>query len=207
MKLIRRRSAWWCTALSLAAAATTAKAIELDVNPVKIQEGLKIAGGSPASRAAFHKPYLFTASDSSIERIEVVTEFRRVVLIGEDKLFRGDQMAAQNVRETQNALRDWHRKVSVVVRVTFPLQNVLANAPRTEVVLIGASGDVPRLDLHNQTEYALQSASRNRQQTVIGVVAEAVFAAEEVGQRLRTASVRMDGRELARLAIDFATLD
>jgi hypothetical protein len=190
-------------------ASVAAGAIELDVNPARVQAALKVAHGSAAARAAFHRPYLFESTDPSIDRIEVITEYRRVVLFGEDKLFRGEQMAAQNVRETQTALKEWRRRVSVMVHVTFPLQNILMAAPRTEIALAGAAGEVARIDMRNQTEYAIQSGPSNRRepQSVIGLIAEAVFDAETVGQNLRTATVRMDGKELVRLAIDFSKLE
>lgn len=209
MALIHKLSWLSSVAVAMAAGASAVGAIELDVNNIKVQAGLKVAQGAPAARAAFHRAYLFGAADSSIERIEVVTEYRRVVLIAEEKLFRGDQMGAQNVQQTQNALQEWRRKVSIVVRLRFPLQNVLVRAPQAEIVLAGADGDVSRLDMRNETQYALQSGPPNQQQpqTVIGLIAEAVFDAARVGQSTRTASVRLDGKEVARVPMDFSRLE
>ena len=127
--------------------------------------------------------------------------------MGEERIASGDHMFEQGGRMVEDALRPYRRRVSVVARVRFPPQNAYATAPPIDIALTGTSGDVPRLDVRSNTQYAMASGAANQQLPLIGVDGEAVFDATAIGQTLRTAIVRLNGKELARVAIDFSRLD
>lgn len=186
----------------VASAAGTIAAIELDVSGAKIDAGLRIARGPESGRAAFHRPYQFSAGDRSIEQIEVITEYRRLVLLGQERIAIGDHLFEQGGRIVEEAMRPWRRRVSVVARVNFPFNNAYISAPQLDIALDGPSGSVPRIDHRNSPQYLNGPSMR-----LIAVDGEAVFDATAVGQTVRTAVIRLAGREVARVTIDFSRLD
>src|SRR5688500_5127452 len=116
----------------------TFSAIDLNVTQIRIEAALKIARGSESARLAFHRPYIFQASDPSVARIEAIAEFRRIVLIAEERLARGDRLFAQSTLQAQEAVRPWRGRVSVVAEVRFHPQNAYARPPGIDVILAGS---------------------------------------------------------------------
>lgn len=187
--------------------ASTLGAINLDVTPGRMEAALRVARGSEAERAAFHRAYVLALSNPIVERMEVVTELRRVVQMAEERIAIGDHMFAATTRSVQEAIQPWRRRVSLIARLRFPPLNAYVMAPPVDVVLQGPSGDVPRLENRSEPLLGLASGAPGEQLPVLGVVAEAVFDAAVVGQIPRTVSVRMSGKELARMTIDFGRLE
>ena len=64
-------------------------AIDLDISARHIEAVLAVARGPEAGRAAFHAPYILKASDPLVERIEVITERRRVALLAAERIALG----------------------------------------------------------------------------------------------------------------------
>ena len=205
-----RRYGWGALAflliLSIPAARRVVATIDLDITFEKIDAGQRIARGSEQERAAFHRPYQFTAGDPSIEKIEVISEYRRLVLMTEERIARGDHSFALSRRAVEEALQPYYRRVSVVARARFPVQNVYVTAPAVDIVLTGPSGDVLRLDLRNTTQYFAMVAP-SLSVPIMGVDGEAVFDATLIGQSIRTAIVRVGDKEAVRVPIDFSRLD
>jgi hypothetical protein len=198
---------WRTGVLAVALAVPAARAIDaidLDVNAGKIEAGLRIARGSESGRAAFHRPYQFATNDPSVERVEVITEYRRLVLMGEERIAAGDRMFGQGGRMVEDAMRPWRRRVAVAARVRFSPQNAYVTPPPVEIVLAGGSGDVPRLDMRNAPQ---SFAGPGGTLSWTGVDAEAVFDATTIGQTFRAAIVLLGGKEAARVTIDFSRLD
>jgi hypothetical protein len=55
-------------------------------------EALVVGRRPDAERARFHSRYEFRVGDPTVERIEVITEFRRVVLAVEERVRFGDHL-------------------------------------------------------------------------------------------------------------------
>ena len=182
-------------------------ALDLNVTPARIEAALKIARGSESSRLAFHRPYIFQPSDPSIARIEAITEFRRIVLMAEERIARGDRLFAQSAQQAQAAIQPWRGRVSLVAEVRFHPQNAYVRPPGIDVILAGSTGDLMRIDLRNEPRYATFGGTVGSRAPLSGVIGEAVFDASVVGQAFRTASVRLDGDLLASVPIDFSRLD
>jgi hypothetical protein len=203
----RTASVRWMGPVALALIASTAWAIDLDVSTQKVESALKLARGTEAARAAFHKAYMFTLTDPTVESVEVITEWRRLVKIAEARTAEGDHFFSSDTRAAEEAIRSWRRKVSVVVRLRFHPQNAYVLAPPIEVELTGLSGAVPRLDQRIDTLFALASGRSREQLPVVGAMVEAVFDAVAVGQTSRTVVVRLQSKDLASVAIDFGLLN
>jgi hypothetical protein len=186
---------------------TAMRAIDLEVTTFEIESALDLARGPQAARAAFHKPYIFPGGSPTVEKIEVVTERRRIVLIAEDHIAQGDHMFARGLRPTTEAMRPHRRRVSVVATLRFTSRNPLIAAPGVDVVLRSSSGDVRRLDLQTRPVYGLGAGVDNEQLPVIGAVADASFDAALLAEASRLAIVRIEGKEVGGVTIDFSRLD
>jgi hypothetical protein len=185
-------------------AITMPNAIDLDISTADIESVLTIVRGSDAERAAFHAPYLFGAADPVIERIEVITERRRVALLAEARIAQGDPLFARGTLRAEEALRPWRRKVMLVARFTFPPLNAYSLAPPVDIALDDPT--VPRLEMKGETLFALPGGRAGQALPVVGAVGEALFDAAAIGQTSHTMVVRLGDRQTARLTIDFGRL-
>jgi len=185
-------------------AAPAVHAIQRDLGTQELQRAIKIGSGSDADRARFHAAYIFPlrSADPAIERLEVLTEFRRVVIEAEDRLRKGDHMFGAG--QASNAIRPWHDKVTLVLRLKFHPQNVLVTVPSYELV-IGDRGPAP-LDVRRTPVYATGTTQKPGS-SMYGATVEADFDVAAVGQTSRTVRVLLEGKELARATINFAQID
>ena len=188
----------------VAATCAGLNAIDLEVSVEDMEAVLTTARGTEAVRAAFHAPYLFSAPDPSIERIEVITERRRLALLAETHIAQGDPFFARGTLEAERELRPFRRQVSVVVRFRFSPMNAYNMAPPIDISLLDAP--VPRLEMKGDTVFAL-GAPRRGPAPVYGAVGEAVYEAAAIGQTTRTVAIRLGDQEVARLKVDFSRLD
>ena len=185
-------------------AAPAVHAIQRDLGTQELQRAIKIGSGSDADRARFHSAYsvALRSADPAIEQLEVLTEFRRVVIEAEDRLRKGDHMFGAG--QASNAIRPWHDKVTLVLRLKFHPQNVLVTVPSYELV-IGDRGPAP-LDVRRTPVYATGTTQKPGS-SMYGATVEADFDVAAVGQTSRTVRVLLEGKELARATINFAQID
>lgn len=169
----------------------------------EMDRALSIGRAFDAERARFHKPYVVAVNDPTVEQIEIVTEFRRVVLFAEEQIRRGDHMFG--VRQVETAMRPWHGKVTIAARLRFHPLNTFLAAPPYEVGV----GD-PRLvalDVRRTSLYAVASKQKPDTPTPLaGAIVESDFDAADVGQSIRVVRVVLDGKEVIKTSVDFATL-
>src|SRR5262245_40269701 len=127
------RCASLMSAVSLAMLVPAAGAIDLELSVSQIEAALQTARGSEAGRAAFHAPYVFNAVSELVERIEVITELRRAVVMAETRIAAGDRMFAQSTNSVQEALRPFRRRVSIVATIKLPEPNAYVLAPPLDI--------------------------------------------------------------------------
>jgi hypothetical protein len=199
---------------SLAAAACLAspaglRAIVLDVTQDQAYRAIAIGRGTQAERTRFHAAYLITSSDPTIERVELVTPFRRVVLETERRLDFGDHQFG--ARQAADAIKKWRSTLTISVRIRFHPQNVYVTVPPYETIVASSpGGDEVRLGDVRRTPLWARPDPNQRTGTgtaLVGAIIESDFAAAAVGQATRVVSVMLDGKPLARATIDFAKLD
>jgi hypothetical protein len=181
-------------------------AIDLAVDDGDIARALKIAGQPEDARAQFHAPYILPLNDATIERMEVITEFRRCVLLTEEQLQRGNWMFSQGVREAREALQPWHGRVSVVVRLRFHPHNTFLDVPDYELRL-GAPAVEPVNIIRTPVRGPLSGRRGDLSAPLLGAIIETEFAAEDVGQSTRLVSVWLGGEMIGRAAVPFGSLD
>ncbi|MGQ0736042.1 MAG: hypothetical protein ACT4QD_20610 [Acidobacteriota bacterium] len=182
----------------------TLAAIDLDVTAQDVEQALTIARSSEAERARFHQPYVRRVNLPLVESIEVVSEYRRVVLLAEERVIRGDRLFGYSVRLAQEAAAPWKRRLSVVARLRFHPQNTYVAVPDVEIVFEALPG--ARIGVLKQPVESLPSLQPSAHRPILGALVEGVFDAVAVGDGRRDFSVRLEGKEVASVSFDLTAL-
>ena len=185
--------------------AGSAQAIDIDVSQQDMEQVLTIARGTDTVRDAFHAPYLLATGDRTLDRLEVITERRRLAFIAAERIAIGDPLFTRGTLRAEEALRPWRRKVSIAARFSFPPNNAYTVAPPVDISLTG--GPAQRLDLKSETLFALPSTNPAQPIPVVGARGEALFDAVSLARATRTLVVRLGDRDIARVTVDFGRID
>jgi hypothetical protein len=186
-------------------------AIDLTFTDLDAERAIGIATDSEAVRMRFHAPYIIEVGDATVERVEVITEFRRLVLTAEDHLKLGNWLIARGGYDRQgrtmkDALLPWKGRVSISVRLRFHPQNTYGELPPSESVL--GEPPIASLDVIRTPIHAIASGDRPGSfSPLMGAVVETVFDAAIVGQRNASIRVMVSGQEVTRLTVDFSRLE
>jgi hypothetical protein len=175
-----------------------------------IANALNMARASETIRTTFHKPYILPYTDDTIERIEIVTEFRRFVLSAEEHLAAGNWMLGrggfdQKGRTLKDLLRPFAGRVSVRARLRFHPHNSYVALPPFDI-LVGE----PTLVVEQSTRTPhVVAASRegNTRDFIYGATIESFFDAHAVKGRVLPVRIISKGKELARTTADFSRFD
>lgn len=180
-------------------------ALLIDITPQDVDRALTIARSREADRARFHAPYIQQLDTAFLERVEVVSELRRVVLLAEEHSARGDRLFSYSVAQATAALEVWRRRVSVIARVRFHPQNNYVDAPPVTMRLAGHAGAL--IGVKRDAIMAFPTGRAGEFVPVLGAVVEGVFEAEALGQRVRDFVIELEGRELGRVTFDFSSIE
>jgi len=171
-----------------------------------IERALKLAQVVEEKRAQFHAPYLVRVDNATVEQIEVVTEFRRYVLITQDQLRQGNWLFAQGVRNAKEKLQPWRERLSIVARLRFHPHNTLMMVPLYDITI-----DQPLLvpvDIVRTPITALLSGKKGDFNTpLMGATIEAIFDTRSLDPAAKGVSVLLAAQPVARVPIAFAKLE
>lgn len=122
--------------LSLGATASVG-AIDDQISDPGIRQAIAVARQLDPVRTAFHARYTVALADLTFERVEVITEYRRVVMTAEEHL-KVDQL--WDVTKAKPVLAPYRGLVSFVLWIKFPPQNLLVQPqlvplPNYELIL------------------------------------------------------------------------
>lgn len=173
--------------------------IELDV--AAIQSAQRMARSSAANRSRFHAPYLLPGTPDTIERLEVITEYRRMVLITEERLAAGDWSFSNDTRAAGAAIRPWKDKLAIRARIRFHPHNTYATPPTISIVIGESPNAHQPIQLKTDQEYGFGDKP-----ALMGMVVEASFDAPAVGPRVVPVIVFGPGTAEVRRTLDLATL-
>jgi hypothetical protein len=184
-------------------------AIDVQLTLQDIQRATELARfpNRDADRAQFHKRYTFAVNSPvvgyfAVETIEVITPFRRMELIAEEHARINDLFARGGLQDAEEALKPWRDRVSVVAHLRFDSTKVIPGVPEAEVTLEGPDLVFP-LAIKGSGVY-----TRTGDQTwLTGGIVEAAFDVLEVGQTMRPVVLRWNGKEVARVAVNFAAME
>jgi hypothetical protein len=201
-----------CTSGLAAAAAIvlllqgTTGAVVIRLTDTDIERALKVAQAPEQKRALFHAPYLLRVDDATVEQIEVITEFRRCVLITQEQLRQGNWLFAQGVRGVKEQLRPSRERLSLIARLRFHPQNTLMMVPLYDIT-IGQPALVP-VDIVRTPITALLSGKKGDLNTpLMGATIEAIFDTTTLDPAARLVSVLLAAQPVATVTIDFARLE
>jgi len=189
--------------------ACAAIALVVSMNGNDMERALSIARAREAERQQFHSRYIFNLTDPTVTQFEIVTEFRRLVLIGEDHVLHGDFMFTRGVRAAEQALASTRGMVTIRAQVRFNPLNTFIASPDYELAIGTPSGVLLPVDTHLTPQFS--TPFRNRQGKTItmlmGATVESLLPADQIGQTSRPVAVTLDGKVVARITVEFNRLE
>jgi hypothetical protein len=172
-----------------------------------IAQALNLANGSDATRGLFHAPYYVAVDNPLIEHVEIITEFRRFVLAAEDQLKAGNWMMARGGfdpkgRTLRDLLRPLAGQVSIRARLRFHPLNNYVTLPAFDILL----GDPTLLALNSlRTPHITPASGEPGTRDVInGATIEVFYNAPTIDDRVVPVRLISEGKELARVSVDFS---
>jgi hypothetical protein len=196
---------WLLIVTAVIGSATNVSALKIGITLSDIESALTIARGPEPGRTRFHAPYIKPINTPFVERVEVVSELRRVVLLAEEQIARGDRRFAYSTTRANDALTVFRRRVSVIARVRFHPQNNYVDAPPVTIALVGNERAI--VGIKREAILALPPGRKGEFVPVLGAVVEGSFEAEAIGQAVREFVISLEGKELGRVTFDFAAVD
>jgi len=133
---------WFASALALLVAAmgvaTPVRAVDTHLDAESVDQAIIFARQATRDeRAAFHDGY-FRLPGQAVRRISLVSEYRRVVLLVEEKMRLLDRN--YGVRQMTDALRPWRGLLEVIVELQFHPQNNYVGVPLIDVLIVPLDG-------------------------------------------------------------------
>jgi hypothetical protein len=202
-----RRAAATTLVLSLSWSVPTV-ALRATLTTSDIERAQAIARGSDRERARFHDAYTIAVNDASVERVEIVTEFRRYVLVTEQRLRQGDWLFSRSVRSAQAAVAPFRGRATLMVRLRFDPLNSYADVPRCDLIV----GGLPDVDILAARVTPLNSqpfrtSGGTFATSMLGASAELDLNSATLGDTRRPVTVLVDGREVSRFIVDFTHVE
>lgn len=186
-----------------------ARAVVPRLAAADVERALAIARGSASERARFHARYVFEPDAATVERIEVLTPFRRAELFGEDRLRTGDHLFG--VRDAERAVASAQNTITIRARLRFNPLNVYVTVPPFDLVVGNpAEGGlrIRPLGAERRPIFAMPGGGRRRAaQPIMGAALEAVFDAEAIGQQTWPVGVWLKDEMVAAVAVRFGEIE
>jgi hypothetical protein len=186
-------------------------ALVLSMNGGEIERAQQMSRARDSERQQFHHRYVFDLHDDTVTQIEVVTEFRRLVLITEEHIFRGDWLFSRSETAAEKALASVRGIVTIRAAVRFNPLNTFITPPAYLLAISAGEARAAPAVIETQVtpQYSAPFKARGGKMVSLltGATLEADLPAAELRQTTRVVAVILDGKELARTTVEFARLD
>ena len=186
-------------------------ALVLSMSGGDIERAQQVARGRDSERQQFHRRYVFELRDATVAQIEVITEFRRLVLITEEHILRGDWMFSRSVPTGEQAIAPFRGFVTLRGTVRFNPLNTYIAPPPYQMALGAAAGGTATfpLDTRVSPQYSVPFKARDGKtaSTLVGATLEADIPSVQLAQTSRAVAVALEGKELGRVTVEFGRLD
>jgi hypothetical protein len=192
-------------AVLVVAAITPLPAITLSIGPADIERALVVARDQDRTRERFHAAYIVTVDDPFVQSLEIISEYRRIVLLAEERMSKGDRAFSYSSRLAGEALTPWRNRVAVRARLRFHPHNAYVVVPKIEMSVDGPNADLALIGVTSEPVYGF--AERGKQAPIAAAIADGVFEAKLIGQTKRTVTVKMDGKVLIARQLDFGSVE
>jgi hypothetical protein len=185
------------------------RAIDTDLTEADARRAVGIAISTKPARARFHESYRIPVKDATVERVEVITEFRRFVMASEEQALKGNWMLARGGfdskgRTLRDILQQWRGQVSIRTSLRFHPHNAYSMLPAIDV-LIGEPSFLPLEVSRNPIMNTPPDGSLFAPMT--GASVEAFFNAASFHDRVLPVKIVFEGKELVRVPVDFSKLE
>ncbi len=194
--------------------AVIAIALVAAMGGAEIERAQQVARSRESERAQFHRRYVFDLKGDTVTQIEVITEFRRLVLTTEEHLRLGDQMFSRGVREAEAAMAPTRGLVTFKSRLRFHPLNTYADVPPFKIALgpaasTAATSPLTPIDTlaSGESSQPFKDSAGKRVVALLGATLQADIPSVRIGPVSRPLGVVLEGREIARVAVDFGRLD
>jgi hypothetical protein len=190
-----------------------AVALVAAMSGAEIDRAQQVARSREAERVQFHRGYVFDLPGDTVTQLEVITEFRRLVMITEEHLRLGDQMFSRGSRAAEEAMAPTRGVVTFKSKLRFHPLNTYATVPGFKLALgqAGSPATAPLAALDTKVAGEFSQAFKDRAgknvTALLGATIQADIPTSRVGQAIRPLGVVLDDKEVARVRVDFAHLD
>ncbi len=195
-----------CASVAALLLAQEARALIVPLTRADMPRALRLARwvSSDTDRARFHARYDAPVSATTIEyltlqRVEVITEFRRLELVAEAHERVDDGFGRGGLDEVVEAMRPWRGRLSIVAHLAVGATMAYITGVPPVDVTVDPDHPLAPLDLRRTPIYGHNSMT--------GLEVEAVFDPVRIGQTRRIVDVTWGQRRFARVAIDFSAID
>ena len=181
--------------------------LDVTIDEADIRRASAIATSSEQARSRFHELYAIPADQPALERLEVITEFRRFVMETERQNALGNWMMARGGYDSKGrTLKDilLPLRGQVVIRALVRLHplNTYSTAPAFDIAL----GDPPLLPL-SVTRTPVNTATPKEGSFVSAAIIEATFNAPSIGNAILPVQVTLDREVIGRARVDFSRVE
>jgi len=182
-------------------------AINVDFTDADVRRAVGIAMSAKGARARFHESYRVPVNDAAVEHVEVITEFRRLVMASEEQTLRGNWMFARGGfdskgRTLRDTLQRWRGQVSIRTRVRFHPQHSYVALPAIDILI----GEPSFLTLDVIRTPIVANALKGPGSPT-GAVIEAFFNAASFHDRVLPLRIVFEGKEPVGATVDFSRLE
>ena len=176
-----------------------------------LERALALSRSRDAERQQFHRRYITELSDPVVTQVEIVTDFRRVVMIAEEHVLHGDWMFTRGVRAAEEAIKPTRGTVTIRAQVRFNPLNTFIEAPPYKLAMGRPGAPEPPqglvTDLIPKFSVPFKTKDRRTLSSLIGCSLESTLDSARIGQMPRVIAVTLDGKEAARTTVDFGGLE
>jgi hypothetical protein len=184
--------------------------VEVGIDRAEVARAIAFArNASPDELTEFHASYRIPLDDPPHASLEIVTEFRRVVLAFEDARRRGD--AGWGVEQAMSVLRNSGGRLSLVLQLSFDPRNTYRTLPGFELRLLmrpeeGGPAAVRPVDVRATPQY-VEHQPAPPGTPILGGLFECTFDARDLDLRIpHVVAILENGSEVGRVPVDFARL-
>jgi hypothetical protein len=201
----RALSAAACLFVVLAAPPAASPA-DVNLDPAAIADAVRIGRSSQADLDRFHAAYRVDVDDAVIRRLEIVSEFRRLVQLTEERERLRD--VTWDASRAAVAAREFRGRLDLVLDLAFSPANTFRTVPNYSLAVYrrGPARALAPIDSWSNARYvAAQPAPPGT--PILGATVTATFDAS----RLDLSSpclvgIFLDGKEVRRVSIDLASV-
>jgi hypothetical protein len=190
-------------------AQTQIAAVTEEMTDSDVAQAFTIANGSEANRALFHASYGVSVDDALVEHLDIVTEFRRFVLAAEEQLKAGNWVMARGGfdakgRTVKDLLSPLKGQLSIRARLRFHPQNSYVALPAFDILL--GEPTLLAISALRAPHITRATGEPGTRDVFTGATIETFYNAPTINDRELPVRLLSEGRELARISVDFARL-